>query len=437
MLPALMALGLAMPARAAQSALSRWLTDETLPQLAQVLASHPRAAGRPVRVEPVSRSGLDEALVTVLVGNLGADERIDIAASLDSHRGGFVSVDGLPCERERGYARLRLTTQREGTRRGRVMLELADEGAPDVAWRRWEWQGQFSREERRALEREVPAALADGSLSAPWPAHAVEQASSALAQTLACDLKPQVRDRVSLAWAAGGAGAMQLGDVFNASRHLLGQLREIDVAAQGDFRIDTRVQPFQDGVVQLWLVGTPLQPGFEPVQAVAYMYGAVEQVVPVAPTVASVQPRISPAPAASTPPPPRVKPAAPARDFLEVQMIDVSQSDRGLSRADLAVQLLLVNRGDWPIAYAFSVSGGHYLHCIADAANFRHDRYGYVEGEIPPGESITRAITVRGVQHKPVPWFGQRKCAGFKDLEGFENFTGKGYKVTEFLRWSM
>ena len=130
-------------------------------------------------------------------------------------------------------------------------------------------------------------------------------------------------------------------------------------------------------------------------------------------------------------------PEGAAREFLDVQMLDASQSDRAFQAADLQLQLRLVNRAEWPIDYAFSVSGGHYLNCVPRAEFYRHDRYGYIEGRLQPGQSLQRAIEVSGVQHNPHPWFGPQKCAGFKDLEGFENFSGKGYKVTKVLRWSM
>jgi hypothetical protein len=226
-------------------------------------------------------------------------------------------------------------------------------------------------------------------------------------------------------------------DVFNASRHLLGDLREVDVQARGEFRIEPRVERFSDGVLQLWLVGTPQRAGFSTVQAVTYvydggdLYGEDHELASPAPALPSPSPR-PPVRAVTLKPP-----ASPARDFLDVQMVDISQADGGFSSADLALQLRLENRGAWPIEYAFSVSGGHFLHCVAEPGNFRHDRYGYVEGEIAPGASLVRMLEVRGVKHKPNPWFGPRKCAGFKDLEGFENFPGKGYKVTEFLRWDL
>ena len=68
---------------------------------------------------------------------------------------------------------------------------------------------------------------------------------------------------------------------------------------------------------------------------------------------------------------------------------------------------------------------------------YRHDRYGYLEGEIPAGGHMQREFSVDGVQHKPNPWIGPRKCAGFKSLAGFEDFVSNGYKVTKYVRWRM
>lgn len=435
----ILALGLLLSASAwaQRSELSHWLDDDALPQLADVLSAHPRFAGESVQVIASGQTGLDEALVTVLVGNLGSHEGVAIGTPSAEVSPRDSTIDALACGAAPRHATLRVSTRPADNGRGRVTLELADAEQPDATWRRWEWQGIYSREERAALARAAAPALADGSLVAPWPQEAVSRAAAALARDLACDMRSQVRDRIALQWDDTGLPTERVGDVFNASRHLLGDLREVDVQARGEFRIEPRVERFSDGVLQLWLVGTPQRAGFSTVQAVTYMrdagvdHGGEEVLAGTAPV--QVPPSsLHPVRAVALQPP-----ASPARDFLDVRMLDVSQADGGFSSADLALQLRLENRGAWPIEYAFSVSGGHFLHCVAEPDNFRHDRYGYVEGEIAPGASLVRMLEVRGVKHKPNPWFGPRKCAGFKDLEGFENFPGKGYKVTEFLRWDL
>lgn len=429
---------LATPLRAAQSDLSHWLSDEALPQLTEILSSHPRFAGEPVAVVIAGDSGLDEALATVITGNLAAHRDIHLRVlpvDRTQRLASVESIDALDCAVQTRRALLRVHVTREGSRRGGVVVELSDV-APAVdeagaVWRRWQWQGAFSQHEREALSRAATQIAANGSLSLPWPEDGIAEAAAALTRELACDLRSQVRDRVLLSWRTGSVNGDRTVDVFNASQHLLGSLREVDVQALnvaqgGEFSVETRVQPFSDGVLQLWLVGTPLRDGFSAVQAVTYIRGTVASAAPVLP--ATVSSRLVA---------PEVPPAKPARDFLDVHMLEATQSDGAFSSADLSVQLRLVNRGTWPIKYAFSLSGGHFLHCIAKPENFRHDRYGYVEGQIAPGASLVRVIDVPGVKHSPHPWFGPRRCAGFRDLEGFENFPGKGYKVTELLRWDL
>ena len=430
---------MAQQAQAATSPLSRWLSREAIPEIGDVLAGHPRVAGQYVELVPLAGNGLDEALLTVLLGNLEGRQGVSLGAPGFARRTAASSIDDLSCTPlPSSDARLLLSTQALDGGKARVVLALADAGQQEATWRRWQWQGRLSRDESRALD-ERAAVAADGTLAAPWPEDAVQQAAMALSTDLACELKVQVADRVALHWQESAGAPAQVADVFNASRHLVGDLREVELSRRADLAVATRIEPFQDNVLQLWLVGTPRGDGFAPVQAVTYVRGRV-------PVVSGSQAVARPVPATvsvtATPMPPvrQVTAAAErgvARDFIDVSMLDVSQSDRPFSAADLEVRIQLVNRGQWPIQYAFSISGGHYLNCVPEPAYYRHDRYGYLEGEIPPGQSLLRSLAVSGVSHNPNPWFGPRKCAGFKDLEGFENFDGKGYKVTEFVRWRM
>jgi hypothetical protein len=103
----------------------------------------------------------------------------------------------------------------------------------------------------------------------------------------------------------------------------------------------------------------------------------------------------------------------------------------------LQVQLRIENRSDWPIDYAFRLSGGHYQHCVPNPAYYRHDRYGRLVGRLDPGESLVKRLVIEGARHRPNPWLGIRKCAGFRSLEGFEEFDSKGYAVTDYVRWGM
>ena len=118
-----------------------------------------------------------------------------------------------------------------------------------------------------------------------------------------------------------------------------------------------------------------------------------------------------------------------------MEMLDATQRDSGRATAELEVTLRIGNLAEWPLEYSFTLSGGHFNHCIADPAYYRHDAYGKLEGRINAGESVVRRLLITGTQHRPTPVFGSRKCAGFRDLDGFENFASRGYKVTDFVRW--
>ena len=118
-----------------------------------------------------------------------------------------------------------------------------------------------------------------------------------------------------------------------------------------------------------------------------------------------------------------------------MEMLDATQRDSGHASAELEVTLRIANQADWPLEYSFTLSGGHFNHCIANPAYYRHDGYGQLQGRIDGGDSVVRRLTISGTEHRPTPVFGTRKCAGFRDLDGFEDFAGRGYKVTDFVRW--
>ena len=109
----------------------------------------------------------------------------------------------------------------------------------------------------------------------------------------------------------------------------------------------------------------------------------------------------------------------------------------GRSRAALQVTLQLGNRAEWPMDYSFTLSGGHFNHCIATPQYYRHDRYGSLEGSLAAGETVVRRLVIENAEHRPKPLFGTRKCAGFRDLDGFEEFTRQGHRVTDYVRWRM
>lgn len=414
------------------SALSRWLSQEVIPEMVDILSRHPRFAGQPVQIDPAEPNGLANAIATTLHNNFATSDTIATVRPPLLLAGQVPlpdSVDDLDCVAPTtSRTGLQVSVKALSGKRGSVELALFDAGDATAYWRRWQWQGAFSQAEREALSAGTAMADADGSLKFPWPHGAVQEAALSLSNELACDLRSQLLSRVELQFGNTGQLPAELLDVGNASRHLLGNFREIGLSGgEADFQVDVRVEPFHDNIWQLWLTGTPRRGGYDPVQAVTYIRRPVGQQ---GNSVASPS-VVAAAPVAVT------APGDPALKYLDVHMLDVAQTDTRFSSAQLRVDLQLVNRGQWPIQYAFSLSGGHYLDCIPGPEYYRHDRYGYMEGELPPGQSLVRQLVVEGVQHSPTPWFGPRKCAGFKDLEGFENFAGKGFKVTEFVRWRM
>ncbi|MEM9256353.1 MAG: hypothetical protein AAGA91_12970 [Pseudomonadota bacterium] len=389
------------------------------------MESHPRLQEQHVRLVLASGNGLDSAIAEVLVVSLSPLYKLQTPAISNVQRLSFHSIDAIQCAAERKQPMSLLVSVSGKTRRNAsVEIALADSESAESAWRRWHWRGTLSRAEYEVLQGPVDASFADGSLALPWPSGSVAAAAESLSTQLACDIRRQLVGNVAISFLSDAHYAGDLQDIFNASRQQLGSLRQVQLSAQADLLITYSVQPFQGELLQLWLTGTSASGDFQSVQAVTYIRHGGALALPAIPTDV---PPLAPAPADRGIP----------GHFLLVELLDVSQADKTLSGADLHVQLRLENSGQWPIEYGFHVSGGHYLNCIADPLLYRHDRYGYIEGEIAPGSRQQRRISITGVQHKPNPWFGPRKCAGFKDLQGFENFTAQGHQVTNYLRWSM
>ncbi|MCZ6829081.1 MAG: hypothetical protein O7F73_05755, partial [Gammaproteobacteria bacterium] len=315
----------------------------------------------------------------------------------------------------------------------------------------WRWAGKFSKAERSYLQQRAESGSRDGSLVAPWGETDSEAAARALSRDFACALRSQLQTRLALDWHEQSALPGVFSDTVNISRHLLGNYRELSVSAteaavapsavaeaafdEAAFAVDVRLVPLRENVWQLWLIGAPRRPGMAPVQAVTYF------------SVASVQwPRqvasSYPAAAHSKPQPlsqpwGRSRPDAEPLDYLDVKLLDATQTDGRGSRAALQVTLQLGNRAEWPMDYSFTLSGGHFNHCIATPGNYRHDHYGSLEGSLAAGESVVRRLVIENAEHRPTPIFGLRKCAGFRDLEGFEEFSRQGHRVTDYVRWQM
>lgn len=423
----------AMSFAAGASSLSRWLERDTLPELREFLSNHPRFAGQRLQLHSGQGDALSETIATLLGGHLDKLQGVSLLVSRPESPGQSyppASIDELNCqgESEADYI-LRVIVVQAGAGKGRVQLSLVEAVEPLQQLRSWQWAGTFTADERRHAEMH---ATANGSLVAPWAEGDVAAAAQSLSSEMACALRPQVATRISLQWPASVELSALFVDTVNASRHMLGSYPELATTGdRADYTITSRVERFRGDIWQLWLIGSPHDSGLAPVQAVTYF--RAEGLEPsIVATVAG--PGKTPAPVAAPVAPPDL---GKALDFIDVEVLDAIQADRNRSRADLLVTLRIGNRANWPINYSFTLSGGHFDRCIATVANYRHDRYGSVEGRLAPGASVVQRLRIEKAQHRPTPLFGTRKCAGFRDLDGLEQFATRGYKVTDYVRWDL
>ena len=412
-------------APAAQTSdLSRWLDRQLVPQARDLLERHPRFAGRSVAVVNAGEDALGDAVVTVLYSQLAAASGVVLVAqAVDVPSAATGSVDELPCLHNPSselQLRVKVTTGR--TPGDRLTVELVDNLAHETGQSRlWQWTGGLSRaERRRAAQPRVPLP-GNGSLESPWGTGDVEAAARALSSEIACGLRPSIATRLRLEWPEQVFLPALFRDTVNTSRHFLGSYREIVLDGQqaADYVMGVELKPFRDDTWQLWLTGSPRIPMRDAVQAVAYF---------------RVEDLQWPAGPGDSPGP---LPAGEAGDYLAVEMLGATQSERGRSSADLLVALRLVNRAEWPIAYSLRLSGGHFNHCIASPGYYRHDRYGHLAGTLAPGASEVRRLVVEGLEHRPYPWFGIPSCAGSSDLDALERYASQGHRVTEYVRWDM
>jgi hypothetical protein len=420
---------------ASSSALSRWLSREAVPEIRELLRQHPRYQGQRVKLVSDSRNALAEAVATVVNGALVQDA--DIRLVLDEP---MVlpripvpgSIDDVDCHSSPPFEYLlQLSAASVNAGQGQVRLVLLDvAGASGASGqnRSWQWQGVLSSAERRSLKKPATLATSDGSVTSPWRDQDVDRAATALSNELACALRPQLVNHLKLHWPPLETLPGLFADTANSSRHLLGSYRELSLSGeQHDYQVDIRLERFRHDTWQLWLIGTPQHEGLAPVQAVTYIN--TQGVDWPLPPLASARVEKS----VATPSPERGKPD----DYLAVEMLGATRTDRGPSSAELQITVRIGNRSTWPIAYAFSASGGHFNDCIARLDNYRHDGYGRLSGSIAAGQTEVRRLIIKNAQHRPTPWFGMRKCAGFRDLEGFEAFASQGHKVTDFVRWDL
>ena len=410
-----------MPLQAASSStLSRWLSSAALPELQQLLAQHPRYAQQRVLVAGGAADGLSNDIASVLSSELAGHPGITLivgGAARVEYRATPGSIDELDCLAGPDFDYvLQVSAVQPTAGRDQVRLELIDVSTAGEPLRSWQWRGEFSDAERAQLRRASPALAADGSLNAPWSDGDVEAAAHSLSRNFACALRPWIKSRLGLQWADNANLPTLFAATVNTSRALLGSYGELGVPADNPhYSVNVRIERFAHDTWQLWLTGTPHRADLPAVHAYTYFKSSDPG-----------------------PPLPVARPAlAEALDFIDVELVDATQADRGQSRADLQLTLRIANRAEWPIEYAFSLSGGHFDYCVASPGYYRHDHYGRLVGSVAPGASVVRKLIIENAQHRPTPWFGIRKCAGFRDLQGFEEFASQGHKVTDFVRWQL
>lgn len=422
------------PAHAAdRSQLSRWLSETALADLKTLAAGHPRVARRTLFVATHSDSGLAEAIAITLNKSLGRVEELQLrlpTSALVPPPEPAASVDELVCETGPAWDNeIRVAVRELDRGEVEVQLDLVDMADAETAFRRWRWQGRLSAAEREYHARPARRRPNDGSMHAPWSEDELERAAVQLSEQLACSLRPDIARSVTLQWPQRQTVPAPLAVSVNEARRRLGYYREISEAHRAaDYRVRVAWRAVSDGLWQLSLATAAESEGLASVQVATY----IEARLPVHPTSASRAPS---RPAAID----LVEPAPgqPASEYLQVEVLEVSQSDRGLASAELRVRLRLANRARRPLEYALSLSGGHYLQCIPEPRYYRHERYGYAEGRLDPGQSTVRVMAIEGASHKPNPLFGTPRCAGFMGLEGLEDFDNEGHKVTQFIRWSL
>ena len=432
----LLALTLLAPSALARSqsasSLSKWLHENVIPELQELLSQHPRYQDQTIRINDADQNGLSEAIAVALNNNFSGRDRIALVtpkiADL-SDQIAAASVDDLDCIDTSDFDyMLQVSTGLQDADYDSVELTLFDISSGAKQIRQWPWQGRFTSAERRQFRTAVKAVNANGSLGAPWQNDDVNAAAGALSRDFACALRPQITTRLGLQWIESDPLPALFADTANTTRHKLGDYRELGISNERpDYAVAMTLQPFRDDIWQLWLTGTPHDKTLAPVQAVTYFKSSSAQVARIlpnrnaeAPTETAVQQN-----------------TGPALKFIDVQMIDATQADKWRSKADLQVTLRISNRAQQPIAYSFILSGGHFEQCIAEPLYYRHDHYGQLTGRLEAGASVMRRLVIENAQHRPTPLYGMPKCAGFRDLQGFEEFASQGYKVTDYVRWDM
>jgi len=416
---------------AKRSQLSYWLSDTALEEIRALASRHPRLAHRSIHVSARGTTALDEAIAITLRDGLSGSKNLQVIVPTGNVRRQSslsASVDDLHCRSPIAWENeLQVAVLELSGRRVEVRLDLVDTAEPGVAFQTWRWRGSLSGPEREYLAMPARFKHNDGSMNAPWDSGELEQAAAQLSKLLACDLRPNIADQIQLEWPRQETFPMPFAATVTELRRRLGYYREIGEAPRSaDYRLKVDWHPVSQKVWQLSIRGVPTETGMAVVQAATYIEAEFAYRGEAAGEKQQAAPRL-------------LVPRAgqPASDYLSVEVLDISRSDRILARADLRVRLRLVNRASKPIEYGLSLSGGHYLQCVTEPRFYRHERYGYTEGRLAPGQSVVAMMAIEGARHNPNPFFGTAKCAGFRELEGLEDFAKHGHKVTQFIRWTL
>lgn len=402
------------------SDLSDWLEGTVITELSELLERHPRYRDVPLAVVNSGGDALAEAIAARLRVSLAARAPLVLPGAAKPPRRAS-AIDELVCARPADpVLRLAVRLEPSGRAEHRLSIALQEGAAADSpAPRLWLWHGRLQRAERELAARDGQPGAADGSLEAPWTEAQVAAAAASLARELACALRPDVATRLRLAWPPQEASLHPaVRDALNDSRRRLAALAELEVTAdRGDYAVEWELRPFRGAIYQLWLHARPRDSARSATQAVAYF-----RLPPPARPVPRVTAGTAPA-------------AMPARDFLQVELVDAYQTERAGGSADMHLALRLQNRGQWPLRFALRFSAGHFRHCIASVEHYRHDQFGSLRGTLAAGAREVRHLVVTGLRHAPVPWIGVPRCAGSIDFDAFERYGSEGHRVTESVHW--
>jgi hypothetical protein len=417
---------------ATRSQLSYWLSDTALAEIKTLASNHPRLLHRPMHISPRGTSALDEAITLTLRESLFRVQGLQVvvpATRSIQQPSAAASVDELDCHVESHWDN-ELQVAVIALEKGlvEVQLDLVDMAEPGVAFKSWRWRGSLNKSEWDYFDKPARLGGNDGSMDAPWVEGEFERAATLLSEQFACAMRPDIVDHAALQWPDQGAIPAPLSAAVSEIRRRLGYYREIGEAREHtDYRVRVDWQPVSDGVWQLTVRGTPTSDHLAGVMVATYIEARLS------PGERYQAPRSLPA----TVPMQAPLPGEPASEYLHVELLDISQSDKGFSRAELRVRLRLSNGSDTPMDFGLSLSGGHYLQCIPESRYYRHDRYAYSEGRLSPGQSVVKVMEIDGARHNPNPLFGTPRCAGFQGLEGLEDFAREGHRVTQFVRWAL